>query len=108
MPSEITALHRELDDSFTPEQIEEQEENFYMCKAEEEDAYNEILELDELKEKDQDAEMLEFFLNSEEIQFQYDENFIAEIKLRELLSKAGIRIPSYQLSSPVKFNTTLI
>lgn len=98
MPSEITALHRELDDSFTPEQIEEQEENIMMCTAEEEDVYNESIGLDEIKEKDQDSELLEMLLSFEEIQFQHEENFTEEIKMRELISMVGILTPSGKLS----------
>lgn len=45
MKSELITLHRELDDSLTPEQIEEQEEDIMMCTAEEEDAYNDFLNL---------------------------------------------------------------
>lgn len=98
MPSEFNALHRELEDRLTPEQIEEQEENIMMCTAEEEGAYNESIELDELKEKDQDSEILEMLLSFEEIQFQHEVNYTEEIEMRELISMMGILTPSGKLS----------
>tara|TARA_R110002012_G_scaffold207035_1_gene377004 strand:- start:2652 stop:2957 length:306 start_codon:yes stop_codon:yes gene_type:complete len=101
MPSEFYSLLRELNEDVTPEQIEEEEENMMMCAAEEEDAYNEVIEIDEQKEKDEDNRMLDTMLSSGEIQFQNDDSFIEDIQMRELIFMTKTLISTKQFESTI-------
>lgn len=101
MPSEFYSLLRELNEDVTPEQIEEEEENMMMCAAEEEDAYNEVIEIDEQKEKDEGNRMLDTMLSSGEIQFQNDDSFIEDIQMRELIFMTKTLISTKQFKSTI-------
>ncbi|MBZ0331690.1 hypothetical protein KZO25_15340 [Halomonas sp. ANAO-440] len=108
MPSEAESLSRELNDERTPEQIELEEEDSMIYAAEEEDAHNAALDLYEPLEKDEYQKLLEKLHANGMIQYQYDESFREEVKLRELMIKAGIDIPLDQFRSPIQFNPIVV
>jgi uncharacterized protein YwlG (UPF0340 family) len=108
MPSEAVSLSRELHEELTPDQIELQEEDIMIYAAEEEEAYNDALDLNETKEKDEDQKLLEKLHACGMIQFQYDKSFRERVELRELMIKAGIDIPLDEFRSPIQFNAVIV
>lgn len=108
MPSESESLARELCDDLTLEQFEEQEENLMMCLAEEEDAYIEAIEMQEPTVMDEDEKFWERLHESGMIIYHLDENSLEEIRLRRLMTEAGIFIPHGMLFSPLQFSSVVV
>lgn len=108
MPSESESLARELRDDLTPEQHEEQVENLMMCQAEEEDAYIEDIEMAEPKALDEEERFWERLHESGMIIYHLDENSLEEIRLRRLITEAGISIPHGMLCSPLRYSPVIV